>query len=96
MGGVGGRGKMPGNTQPMPCGNSSIYDKILKRKEELSCNGLLLKLWVFGAALATMPDKNNCKGRDKNPSDAVLTNVTGSDELRCGTRNFRAMGGYQN
>ena len=86
-------GKMPGNSQPMQCGNSSMNCKDLKKKEKLSRNGRLLKVWVFGAALATMPDKNNCKGLAKNPSAAVLTNVTGSDELRCGTRNFRAMGG---
>jgi hypothetical protein len=37
-------------------------------------------------------------GRGENarqqPTDAVLTNVAGSDKLRYGTRNFRVMGGY--
>jgi len=37
-------------------------------------------------------------GRGENarqqPTDAVLTNVKGCDEFRCGTRNFGAMGGY--
>ena len=85
---------MPGNSQPMQCGNSSMNYKDLKKKEKLSRNGRLLKLWVFGAALATMPDKNNCKGREKNPSDAVLTIVQGGTMLRCGSRNSASMGCY--
>ena len=49
-GGKGGKGewgeggKMPGNSQPMQCENGSINEKVLKRKEELSRNGLLLKV----------------------------------------------------
>jgi hypothetical protein len=36
-------GKMPGNSQPMQCGNSSVNYKVLKKKEKLSRNGRLLK-----------------------------------------------------
>jgi hypothetical protein len=69
-GGCGGEGgKMPGNSQPMQCGNSSMNYKDLKKKEKLSRNGLSLKLtrgcahgqraegcrWWFGDAWSGCP-----------------------------------------
>ena len=60
---------MPGNSQPMPCENGSMNDKVLKRKEKLSCKGRLLKL-TRGCAMGQRAE--GCRGGLAMPGAAAL------------------------
>ena len=60
---------MPGNNQPMQCGNSSINDKVLKKKGKLSCNGRLLEE-IRGCAIGQRAE--GCRGGLAMPGAAAL------------------------